>query len=100
MVRDVNREAPVAPEDLYPLYLATLRRIRAAVRGGDGEMLRRFELEFGSFAPHERHVAAMAVHDVAAGRPRLAKAHFVRALRAEPRDQYRSCLAAVFRSGF
>lgn len=79
----VNREAAPCPEDLYSLYLATLRQIRVAMHREDGEALRRIELEFGSLSSHEQHVAAMAVHDVAVGRPRLAKMHFVRALRAE-----------------
>ncbi len=80
------REAAPTPEDLYCLYLAKLREIRAAMACHDGEALRRIELEFASLSPEEQHVAAMAVHDVAAGRPRLAKTHFVRAVRAE-RDQ-------------
>jgi hypothetical protein len=73
------------PEDLYQLYLANLRQIRAAMHRHDGEALRLIELEFASLPSDERHILAMAVHDVAANRPRLAKTHFVRALRAELR---------------
>ncbi len=77
------RAGSSSPEDLYSLYLAKLRQIRAAMGSRDGEALRLIELEFGSLSPDELHVLAMAVHDVSAGRPRLAKTHFVRALRAE-----------------
>lgn len=77
------RAASPSPEDLYSLYLAKLRQIRAAMGSRDGEALRLIELEFASLTQEEQHVLAMAVHDVAAGRPRLAKTHFVRALRAE-----------------
>lgn len=82
----MTRDAAPTPEDLYSLYLAKLRQIRIAMHRHDGEALRRLELEFGSLSPDEQHVAAMAVHDVASGRPRLAKLHFVRALRAERGD--------------
>ena len=77
-----------SPEDLYSIYLARLRQIRVAMCRGDGEALRLIELEFCSLSPDEQHVLAMAVHDVSAGRPRLAKTHFVRTLRAE-RGAYR-----------
>ncbi len=70
-------------EDLYGLYLARLREIRLAMYRRDQEALRSLELELGSLAPEERHVVAMAVHDVAARRPRLSKKHFLRTLGAE-----------------
>jgi hypothetical protein len=80
------REASPRPEDLYHLYLAKLRQIRVAMHRHDGEALRLLEVEFASLSSDERHVLAMAVHDVAADRPRLAKTHFVRALCAEQRE--------------
>ncbi len=93
-MRSVPREVVPTPEDLYFLYLAKLRQIRAAMYRDDGEALRRIELEFASLSPDEQHVAAMAVHDVAADRPRLAKAHFVRALSAERHARVR-CIEAT-----
>jgi hypothetical protein len=74
----VKREAPAGPEDLYFLYLARFRQIRVAMHRHDGEALRLIELELGSLGPDEQQILVMAVHDVAAGRPRLAKKHFVR----------------------
>jgi hypothetical protein len=57
----------------------------------DGEALRLIELELGSpsLPSDERHVLAMAVEDVVAGRPRLARTHFARILRAEQREARR-----------
>jgi hypothetical protein len=89
MVRRVTREVVPTPEDLYFVYLAKLRQIRIAMRRDDCEALRRIELEFRSLSREEQHVAAMAVHDVAACRPFLAKAHFVRTLLAERRARVR-----------
>jgi hypothetical protein len=79
----VTREADPVADELYSTYLARLRQIRLAMHRHDEEALRLIELELASLPPDERHVLAMAVHDVAAGRPRLAKTHFVRTLLAE-----------------
>jgi len=92
--RDFNDPDRVAPdvrssERLYSTYLGWLRKLTAAVHGGDSGALREMELELGTLEGPEHRALVMAVHDVAGGLPRRAKAHFVRALLAAENPESR-----------
>jgi hypothetical protein len=69
----------------YRRYVTRYRRLTRAVEAGDGELLRRIELELANLAPLDQHVVRMAIHDVSRHVPMRGSKHFERSLAVEQR---------------
>jgi hypothetical protein len=75
----------------YRRYVTRYRRLARAVEAGDGEQLRRIELELATLSPLDQHVVRMAIHDVSRHVPMRGSKHFERSLATDQRPP----LAAV-----